>query len=55
MDVYGGYILAFNGGLIQDCRTGEVIFRKEIPAAYIPELGAASPEISGSDRHLPWG
>ena len=42
MDVYGGYILAFNGGLIQDCRTGEVIFRKEIPAAYIPELGAAS-------------
>ncbi len=42
MDIYGGYILAFNGGLIQSCRSGEVIFRKEIPAEYIPQLGRAS-------------
>lgn len=42
LDVYGGYILAFNGGLIQNCRTGEAVFQKEIPAEYIPQLGAAS-------------
>ena len=28
MDVYGGYILAFNGGLIQDCRTGGLSARR---------------------------
>ena len=44
MDVYGGYILAFNGGLIQDCRTGIYSGARR-----------CQPEISGSDRHLPWG
>lgn len=25
---YGGCILSFNGGIIMDCRTGEVLFKK---------------------------
>ena len=42
LDVYGGYILSFNGGIIQNCRTKEIIFQQKIPAEYIPRLGAAS-------------
>ena len=42
LDVYGGYILSFNGGIIQNCKTKEIIFQQKIPAAYIPKLGAAS-------------
>ncbi|MDD3221692.1 MAG: HAD family phosphatase [Clostridia bacterium] len=45
LDVYGGYILAFNGGMIQDCRTGNVIYQKKIPQEYIPRLGAVSREL----------
>lgn len=29
---YGGCILSFNGGIIMDCRTGEVLFQKKLPA-----------------------
>lgn len=28
---YGGYILAFNGGVIMDCRTEEVVFSRMLP------------------------
>lgn len=28
---YGGYILAFNGGMIMDCATREVVFQKKLP------------------------
>lgn len=31
LEKYEGYILSFNGGIIMDCRTREVIFRKELP------------------------
>ena len=31
LEKYGGYILSFNGGIIMDCRTQEVVFRKELP------------------------
>lgn len=31
LEQYGGYILSFNGGIIMDCRTKEVIFKKELP------------------------
>lgn len=30
----GGYILSYNGGLILDCKTGEVIRRETIPTEY---------------------
>ena len=42
LDVYGGYILSFNGGIIQNCKTGEVVFQQQIPAELIPRLGEAS-------------
>lgn len=31
MEKYGGYILSFNGGIIMDCRTREVVFQKKLP------------------------
>lgn len=31
MSEYGGYILAFNGAVITDCASGEVIHRQELP------------------------
>lgn len=31
LEKYEGYILSFNGGIILDCQTKEVVFRKEIP------------------------
>lgn len=42
LDTYGGYILSFNGGIIQNCKTKEIIFQQKIPAEYIPRLGEAS-------------
>ena len=38
LEKYGGYILAYNGGCAVDCKTNEVIFRKSLPAEYIPEI-----------------
>lgn len=32
LDVYGGYILAFNGGRIIECKSGEILFSKDLPA-----------------------
>lgn len=31
LDVYGGYILSFNGGVIMNCKTGETVFRRSLP------------------------
>ncbi len=42
LDIYGGFILSFNGGVIQNCKTKEIVFQQKIPAAYIPRLGEAS-------------
>ena len=35
---YGSYILAYNGGLIIDCRTGETIYQKTLPPDALPVL-----------------
>lgn len=35
---YGSYILAYNGGRIIDCRTGETIYQKTLPADCLPIL-----------------
>lgn len=32
LERYGGYILSFNGGIIINCRTWEVVFEKKLPA-----------------------
>ena len=31
LDRHGGYILSFNGGVITDCCTREVVFQKKLP------------------------
>ena len=36
LEQYGGYLLSFNGGRIINCRTGEIVYQKIIPAAVIP-------------------
>lgn len=35
LDLYGGYIMAFNGGRIIDASTGEVLSAKYFPSSYI--------------------
>lgn len=32
LEDYGGYILSFNGGIIMNCKTKEVVFSRQIPA-----------------------
>jgi hypothetical protein len=34
----GGYILAYNGGCILDCRTNEVIYEKKLPNEYVRDI-----------------
>lgn len=38
LDRYGGYILAFNGGKIVDCATGETIVSKLFPQEYLADI-----------------
>lgn len=38
LEKYGGYIIAFNGGKIIDCHTGETVFETVMDRKYIPEL-----------------
>ena len=35
---YGGYILAFNGGSMIDCKSGKILFEKTLPPHVIPEI-----------------
>ena len=35
---YGGFILAFNGGKIVDCKTGKTVFEKTLDPALVPTL-----------------
>ena len=34
LDLFGSYILAFNGGCIMDCRTGEVLYRNVLDPSF---------------------
>lgn len=47
LDRLGGYLLAYNGGQIADCRTGEVIYEKTVPRDWAIEVCRA-----GSARGL---
>ena len=40
----GGCILAYNGGKIVDCKTGETLYQKQFPADVIPEMCAFAAE-----------
>lgn len=35
---YGGYLLSFNGARIVECRTGEVIYQRNLPVSLVPGL-----------------
>ena len=39
-----GCILAYNGGVIMSCRTGEVLYQQRLDAALVPELCAFAAE-----------
>ena len=41
---YGGYILAFNGGVITDCKSGERVFSKDLPDGMVKILQACADE-----------
>lgn len=43
LDKHHGFIIAYNGGLIYDCASGETICEYTIPACMIPALRAAVP------------
>ena len=38
LEARGGYILAYNGGQIIDCRSGEVMYSKQLPDDILPVL-----------------
>ena len=38
MDEYGGIILCYNGGHVEDCATGEVYVEKKLPEEVLPTL-----------------
>lgn len=38
LDRYGGFIMAFNGGKIINCRTGETVVSKRFPLEYLSDI-----------------
>ncbi|WP_167955360.1 Cof-type HAD-IIB family hydrolase [Anaerosporobacter faecicola] len=38
LETKGGYILAFNGARIKDCKTGEIIYQNVMPREIVPVL-----------------
>lgn len=38
LDKKGGYILAYNGGVIIDCQTGKIIYEQIIPEEYVKPI-----------------
>lgn len=54
LQVYGGYILGFNGGQITDCRSGRMIYNKTLPVNCIRpvfELVKTHPEAAVITYH----
>lgn len=40
LEKYDGYILAFNGGRMISCKTGEIVNDVKLPLEYLPEIAA---------------
>ncbi len=38
LDRFGGYILAYNGGCVIDCKSGEILFQQTFPRELLPEI-----------------
>ncbi|MCD8026817.1 MAG: Cof-type HAD-IIB family hydrolase [Clostridiales bacterium] len=46
LERYGGYIMAFNGGKIIDCSTGETVVSKYFPREYLPDIAGVLKDSS---------
>ncbi|SFR84104.1 Cof-type HAD-IIB family hydrolase [Anaeromicropila populeti] len=44
LDEYGGFILAYNGAKVLDCKSGKTIYEKTLPMELLPELFEAAKE-----------
>lgn len=42
LDVYGSYILSYNGAKIIDCKTGHIVYQSTLPKQFIPKLYEAA-------------
>lgn len=42
LEKFGGYVLAFNGGLVMNCKTGEILFQKLLPVSANPKIAKAA-------------
>lgn len=38
LNVFGGYILSYNGGMITNCETGETVYSVCLPEGMVPEI-----------------
>ncbi len=38
LDEFGGYIVSYNGACISNCRTGEIIYNKNLPDGIVQEI-----------------
>lgn len=45
LDRNNGYILSFNGGRVIDYETGEIIYNRTVPLAFVPELYRTAIEL----------
>ena len=52
LDKYGGYILSFNGAIVTNIQTGEVVFETVLPHHKIKELYDLAKRYTYSDRNL---
>lgn len=49
LEDYGSYILSFNGGRITDCRTGNIIYNKQLPLGVTAPLFDIVKKYDGAD------
>lgn len=38
LEKYGSYLLSFNGARIVECRSGEIVYQRTLPLAFLPKL-----------------
>lgn len=57
LEKYGGFIISFNGGRIEECKTGKVIYEKVMPLHMVRKLNRLSKEnkvsiLTYQDKYL---
>lgn len=46
LDKFGGYILSYNGGMIKECKSGEVVYQQTLPKEVVPKLFKMADELN---------